>query len=1161
MGNKVSRRDFFRLATGAAIGTALGDLLLGEAHFFSTAHAAALATNPLAGIPERGWEKTYRDIHATDDSFVFLCAPNDTHNCLLRAHTKNGVITRISPTYGFGKATDLYGNQASHRWDPRCCQKGLALMRRVYGDRRVKHPMIRKGFKDWAGAGFPRDPQTGAAKMDTNIRGEDKWVKVSWDEALTIAAKAYLNIAQNYSGSTGAGYLTRQGYDPDMIKVMDGAGTRVLKTRGGMSLLGASRVFGMYRFANSLALLDAHVRKVDPSQAKGAYHWDSYTWHTDLPPGHPMVTGQQTIDFDLFAAEYSKLITIWGMNWISTKMPDGHWLTEARMKGAKVVVISTDYQSTANKADQVILLRPGTDAALALGCSQYLIKNKLYDEAAVKNRTDLPLLVRLDTRKLLQAGDILPDHKPAGLTNYVQILKKGETPPVPVKQNTQYISEDLRQKWGDFVVWDTKGNRPQVVTRDQVGDRFARLGIDPALEGDFEVTTVDGKTVKVRPVFDLIKQYLDANFDLQTASEVTWVPKEAIESLAKAIAANPGTTLFATGMGPNHFFNADLKDRAIILLAGLTDNIGHTGGNVGSYAGNYRGALFNGIGQFIAENPFDVELDQSKPSRIKRFFKTESAHYWNYGDRPLKVGNKNFTGQGHMPAPTKTLQLNNGNSLLGNAKWHHDLVHNTLPKMEMIILQEWWWTNSCEYSDIVFPVDSWAEFKLPDMTAAVTNPFFYAYPRTPMKRLFDTRADVEVFAGISAKLAELTGDQRFNDYWKFVNEGKVEVYLQRILNASSTTRGYQWDDLEAKAKEGIPALMNVRTYPRATGWEQVNEDKPWYNRTGRLEFYRDEPEWLEHGENLPVWREPVDGTHLEPNVIMAKPHPVLAPSGPEAYGLDPNDQSVEVRQVRNVVKPWSELKATKHPLAAKDDKYRFVFITPKFRHGAHTTPIDLDWMALLFGPFGDVYRRDKRKPWTGEGYVEINPKDAKALGIEDGDYVWFDADPSDRPYRGWKKDDPYYSVSRGLARARFNNAVLPGVARMWFNMFVATKGSVKGQKERPDGLAKNPETGYQAMFRSGSQQSVTRAWLRPTLLTDTMTRKDISGQVIGTGFEADVHCANGAPKESFVKIEKAEDGGLGGKGLWRPAAEGLRAGYQSESMKKDLEGQFAKEGK
>ena len=39
--------------------------------------------NPLAYYPNRDWEKVYRNIFDYDSSFVVLCAPNDTHNCLL----------------------------------------------------------------------------------------------------------------------------------------------------------------------------------------------------------------------------------------------------------------------------------------------------------------------------------------------------------------------------------------------------------------------------------------------------------------------------------------------------------------------------------------------------------------------------------------------------------------------------------------------------------------------------------------------------------------------------------------------------------------------------------------------------------------------------------------------------------------------------------------------------------------------------------------------------------------------------------------------------------------------------------------------------------------------------------------------------------------------
>lgn len=1113
--------------------------------------------NPLAHYPNRDWEKVYRDLFKVDGTFTFLCAPNDTHNCLLKAHVRNGVVTRIGPTMGYGLATDLQGNQTSHRWDPRCCQKGLALTRRFYGDRRARYPMIRKGFKEWVDKGFPRDA-AGKPPAKYFRRGWDGWEKVSWDQASDYVARVLQNIATTYSGAEGAKKLAAQHYDEESIAAMKGAGTQVLKFRGGMPLLGVTRVMAMYRMAGVVALLDSKIRGVGPDQALGGRGWDNYSWHTDLPPGHTMVTGTQTVEFDLHSTERAKLLLVWGMNWIATKMPDSHWLTEARIKGTKVVVIACEYSATANKGDEVIIVRPGTTPALALGLCHVLIREKLFDERFVKRFTDLPLLVRMDNLKLLRARDLDASQPLAKLTNFTAVLPPGQSPPPPGVQQQQYVPAALREQWGDAMVWDATKNAPVPLTRDMVGEYFDRTKINPALEGTFEVTLAGGAKVKCRPSFDLVKQYIFDNFSPAATEAITWAPKDAVEKLARDIAAANGKTLIAVGMGPNQFFNNDLKDRTQFLLAALTNNIGHISGNIGSYAGNYRIALFNGLPQYMMENPFDIELDPAKPARPKQYWRAESAHYYNHEDHPLKVGKKMFTGKTHMPTPTKSLWFANANSILGNVKWHYNVVNNVLPRMEMVCVNEWWWSTSCEYADVVFAIDSWAELKQPDMTASVTNPFLQVFPRTPLPRIFDTKGDAEAVALVAGKLAKITGDARFNDYFKFVRDGRMDVYLQRILSASSATKGYQIGALEAKASKGIPALMMTRTNPRHGGYEQIQDSKPWYTRTGRLEFYRDENEFIEYGENLPVYREPIDSTFYEPNVIVGAEHPCFRHDGPAKYGLEEDDLSCETRQVRNVVKPWSEVAKTQHPLAK--DGYRFIFHTPKYRHGSHTTPIDTDMVAVLFGPFGDLYRHDKRQPFVTEGYVDIHPADAKELGVEDGDYVWIDSDPSDRPYRGWKKSDPAYKVARLLCRARYYPGTPRGVTRMWFNMYAATPGSVKGAETRADGLAKNPETNYQAMFRQGSHQSATRGWLKPTLMTDSLSRKELLGHAMGQGFLPDSHCPTGAPRESIVKITRAEPGGLNGKGLWRPADLGLRPGYESEAMKKYLKGEFTKKG-
>jgi len=1148
------RRFLFQLAATGASTSLIAQSALGQ---LSTLKARGYdVPNPLENYPNRWWEKVYRDLYKSDDSFTFLCAPNDTHNCLLNAYVKNGVVTRIAPTYKYHEAEDLNGNRASQRWDPRCCQKGLALVRRIYGDRRPKRPMMRVGFKRWIEDGMPRDPKTAAVDADHYLqRGRDTWVPVSWETSFEYAAKAMVDIARTYNGEEGKQRLLAQGYDPAMVAASEGIGTRTLKFRGGMPPLGMTRIFAQYRLANSTALLDAKLRGVGPDEAQGATGWDNFSWHTDLPPGHPMVTGQQSSDFDLCNAEHANLLIVWGMNWITTKMPDAHWMCEARMKGTKVVVISAEYAATMNKADEGVIVRPGTTPALAAGIAQVLIEEGRYDAEYVKANTDLPLLVRMDTGRRLRADEVFADYEPAELTNNTTITEAGKKGPAIHKQSGPVIPRQKRLAWGDAVLWDERRNGPVAVNRDQISAHFEQLDLAPRLEGEVTVTLADGSTVACRTVFDATRQMLDGSYTPEQVARITWAPAEAVRSLARQIGDNKEKTLFCMGMGPNQYFNSDLKDRAVFLVAALTRNVGRQGGNVGSFSGNYRGSFFNGLDQYIAEDPFDIERDPRKPARSKQYFRGESVHYFNHGDTILRMGDSILTGRTHMPVPTKSICHSNSNSLIGNAKGHYETVVNTMRRVEFACINEWWWTGSCEYVDIVYPVDSWAEMKFPDMTISVTNPFLYTFPATPLPRIHDTRGDVEVAAGIGTAIGRQINEPRMADCWRFVHNGRMRPYIQRILDHSNATRGYKIEDLEARAADGKPAILQTRTYPKLAGWEQVHEHKPWYTKTGRLEFYREEPEFIDSGENLVIHREPIDSTFYEPNVIVADAaHPLLRPRSPEDYGVARSQVDGDTRQARHVIYTVDELLKTKHPLMALNHGH--IFHTPKYRHGAHTTPTDTDVIAVWFGPFGDMHREDKRMPFINEAYFDIHPLDAKALGIEDGDYVYIDADPKDRPFHHWQDHPEWYKVCRLLCRARYYPGTPRGVTRMWHNMYAATFGSVAAAAESPIGLAKTKDTNYQALFRSGSHQSCTRSYIKPTWMTDSLTVKGLFGQEITQGFVVDVHCPTGAPREAFVKITHAENGGINGNRLWRPAQIGMRPGYESETLKRFIAGEF-----
>ncbi len=59
--------------------------------------------------------------------------------------------------------------------------------------------------------------------------------------------------------------------------------------------------------------------------------------------------------------------------------------------------------------------------------------------------------------------------------------------------------------------------------------------------------------------------------------------------------------------------------------------------------------------------------------------------------------------------------------------------------------------------------------------------------------------------------------------------------------------------------------------------------------------------------------------------------------------------------------------------------------------------------------------------------------------------------------------------------------------------------------------------------------------------TDTLFHKKTGSMGFVFGFDVDNHAINTVPKETLVRITKAEDGGLGGKGVWKPATTRLRA--------------------
>jgi nitrate reductase / nitrite oxidoreductase, alpha subunit len=1151
---KLTRRTFMKVAGGV---TAAVSIPMRNALAFKSLKPAVEVDNPLDSYPDRNWEDVYRNQYKYDRSFPFVCSPNDTHQCRVRAFVRNGVVIRVEQDYEHQDYGDIEGRKPQRSWNPRMCLKGFTFFRRVYGPHRLRFPLLRKGWKQWADDGFPELDWDAREKYKFTSRGTDEQLKMSWDDIIDYVAKGMIAIARAYSGEEGKKrLLERDKYAPETLTHWNGAGTRCFKNRGGMGLLGViGKYMGMYRFSNTLALLDANVRGVGPDKAMGGRRFSNYTWHGDQAPGHPFVHGLQASDVDFADLRYSKLVIQVGKNLIENKMPEAHWLTEVIERGGKLVVITPEYSPSATKADYWIPCRTGiSDTTIFLTMTKIIMDNKWYDTDFVKKFTDFPLLVRTDTLKRLKAEEVFADYK---------------MPELDYSIHVQGLKKKQREQLGDFVVYDMKTKDFKAITREDVGKKMVAKGIDPALEGTFKVKVMVEETedkggyssdeprweeVEVMTLFDLYKIHL-RDFDVKTTADITGAPAHLIERLAKDCATIKPAAIHY-GEGINHYFHATLHNRATYLPLMLTGNIGYHGSGSHTWAGNYKAGNFQGskwsgpgFKGIIAEDPFQMNLDphaDGKDIIAHSYAMDEEVAYWNHGDTPLivntpKFGRKSFTGETHYNTPTKVLWFNNVN-LLNNAKWVYEMFKNVNPRIDLIISSDIMMTSSIQYADVGFPVNSWMEFESYEVTCSCSNPFLQVW-KGGIRPLHDSKDDVMVPALVAKRMGEILGDGRFADYWKFALEERSEVYMQRLFDGSVPTRGYNVNDMVA-GKYGVPggALLNFGTYPRTPMYEQVVYDRPFHTDDGRLHSYCDIPEAIEYGENFVCHREAVEATPYMPNVIVST-NPYIRP---EDYGIPKDHMGADERHVRNIKMPWSEVKKTKNPLWEKG--YRFYCVTPKTRHRVHSQWSTVDWNLIWNNNFGDPYRMDKRSPGAGEHQLHINPAAAKDLAINDGDYVYVDANPVDRPYRGWKPNDPFYKVARLMVRAKYNPAYPYHTTMMKHSTNVSTEKSVKAHETRKDGMAMSKD-GYLANFRYGSQQSITRSWLMPMHQTDTLFHKKKVFMGFMHGGEADNHVVNTVPKETLVRITKAEDGGLGAKGVWEPARTGFTPANESKFMK------------
>lgn len=244
------------------------------------------------------------------------CYHNCGGRCILRAEVKDGTIIRLLPDQ------DTVDTLNRPRVIP--CLRGRAQKRRVYAAERLKYPMKRVGK-----------------------RGEGKFARITWDEALDTIAAQMKRVKEKY-GNEAFYYQYASGQIAGGIdNTYNGSGplSRMMNLFGGFT-----KFYGTYSSACYSAAL-------------------------------PYITaGSGNSNDDMVN---SKLIVLFADNPIVTRaggMGGGWHILKAKEAGAKVITIDPRYTDTAVAlgADWIPIY-PGTDVALIAALAYVMVRENLYD--------------------------------------------------------------------------------------------------------------------------------------------------------------------------------------------------------------------------------------------------------------------------------------------------------------------------------------------------------------------------------------------------------------------------------------------------------------------------------------------------------------------------------------------------------------------------------------------------------------------------------------------------------------------------------------------------------------------------------------------------------------------------------------------------------------
>ena len=817
----LSRRSFL---LGAGVGSLSLSLLCLRLDAGAAVAAPTAGASPAAALPDyHGWEDLYRQ------QWVWDTVAKGTHHvncwyqrgCNWNVYVKDGIVWREEQVARYPRT-----NASVPDFNPRGCQKGACYSHRMYDPTRLTYPLKRAG-----------------------ARGEGRWQRVTWDEALTDIADGIIDV------------LHAQG--PGAIYWDMGGGN----TSGGHGV-------GLFRTRH---LLDTIVLNLNSEV--GDHH-----------PGASVTCGK--IDFASSADDwfYSDLILIWGGNPLYTQIPNAHFLTEARYHGTEVVCIAPDLNPSAIHTDLWVPVNVGTDAALGLALAHVIVSENRHDAAFVREQTDLAFLVRTDTQRFLRASDVEGGAED-GFYVYDLTTQRIHTAP----RTTLALDAVTPALEGEYAVVTRQGQ----VTVTPV---FALLRRHLQQYPPEAVAPITGTAPEV--IRRLARQIASARAaTIMSQSNFSkfyhGVEMERVQFLVLALCGHYGKK----GSGMNAFasLTTDANEAAGIAPS-LPMKLALAAVGV-EKAGAWMQAKWHGL-----TNEMFV-YGETRKEYAKRGFVSATLFFHRYGGvGPLTGSSRRWDphlpreldayldeavakGWQHTPTTEPKIFFEVGGNILQRVRGYDRLIDTLLPRLDLLVTVDSRMSATARYSDYVLPAAAW--YERADITWATPHAPFSHVTTTAAAPRAEAKADWVFHCLLMKKIQERAvarGQTTYRDragterqldhvyddltFGRRYTEEEPEALLRAIFEVNTNTGGASWETVK---RDGCVRFTSVGMSPVTIGnatdiapdetitactWHTAKK-MPWPTLTRRMQFYIDHPWYLELGEALPVHKDnpPIGGNY------------------------------------------------------------------------------------------------------------------------------------------------------------------------------------------------------------------------------------------------------------------------------------------------------------